>query len=289
MKNHRYKIAVVCASFVFAQMASAAEQQLRYDEQSFPDAGFTTPDGRIGHPYQETGRLNSQSNDSEVTQFNILSTWGGNIASDSTHTILKVGGYFTIPTSITCNSTRDLFAPWVGLNGYPTGNNTVQQAGVAISCATGSPVLQAWYEMFPANPVYISTTLYPVLLGDVIDVGVTNSSGSYTIGIWNFGPNDGPLKWHFSTVQTGPATATSGEAVVESPPTSYPRFGTVPFGPIGGDSTPGARNTLFGVGTNIPAVTTSNAGFGSTIEVSASGLSEGGFISPNFVDTYVHQ
>jgi hypothetical protein len=289
MKNYKYRMVLVCASFIVAQMASAAEQQLRSDEQSFPDAGFTTPDGLIGHPYKETGTLNAEAKDPESVRFNTLGNWAGNVASDTTHTIMSAGGYFMMPTAVTCNSTHDLFAPWVGLNGYPPGNSTVQQAGVAISCATGSPVLQAWWEMAPANPVYISTSLYPVLLGDVIQVGVTNRSGSYTIQIFDFGPNDLSLKWSFSTVQNGPTTATSGEAIVESPPTSYPRFGTVPFGPLGGDSTPGARHSLFGVGTDLPAVTTLNAGFGSTIEVSSSGISQGGFNSPNFVTTYVHQ
>src|SRR4051794_7230508 len=59
--------------------------------------------------------------------------------------------------SVTCRSSNDLFAPWVGIDG--DGSSTVEQTGVATDCSSGRPVYQAWYEMYPAAPVYYSNAI----------------------------------------------------------------------------------------------------------------------------------
>ena len=99
--------------------------------------------------------------------------WGGYAAQGSGFT--SVSATWTEP-SATCNSTNDLYAPWVGIDGY--GSSTVEQTGVATDCSSGSPVDQAWYEMYPASPVYLSSSSYPVRAGDVINASVTYSGSS---------------------------------------------------------------------------------------------------------------
>ncbi|HEY0178301.1 MAG TPA: G1 family glutamic endopeptidase, partial [Dokdonella sp.] len=209
----------------------------------------------------------------------------------SSENFYSAEGSFKIPTSIRCNSTRDLFAPWIGLNGF--GNNTVQQAGVAISCATGVPTYQAWYEMFPALPVYISTAAYPISAGDTIFIWVTsyrNLNGTYTITIEGNG-------WSFQTMQSGgPTTAISAEAVTESPlnPPSYPNFGTIQFMQLRGYIYGTHEGNVFDEGTTSMSIPKYNLSatnhYGNTVivETTSSNIScEEPYCQ--FVTTYVHE
>lgn len=77
--------------------------------------------------------------------------WGGYVATGSNFN--SVSGSWTMP-QVTCNTSNDLFAPWVGIDGY--GSQTVEQTGVQVDCSSGSPVLSGWYEMYPAPPQYFS-------------------------------------------------------------------------------------------------------------------------------------
>ncbi len=171
----------------------------------------------------------------------VSGNWAGVAESDTAHNFTSVGAMFNMPTSLACNSTADLIAGWVGLNGYI--NSYVEQTGVVMSCATGSPTFQAWYEMYPAYPVYLSTATYPVSPGDTIIASVSNNVGSYTLNIWDYTKG-----WTYSTtqVQSGQTTATSAEAVVEVPSGySNPGYGTLTFAAMGGNMTPGGNGTVF--------------------------------------------
>jgi hypothetical protein len=142
--------------------------------------------------------------------------WSGYAASGSGFS--SVTSNWTEP-AVTCNSTNDLFAPWVGIDGY--GTPTVEQTGVATDCSSGSPVYQGWYEMYPAAPVYYSN---PVAPGDSITATVTRSGTSYTLKL-----TDNSQGWSKTTTQTLAATNASVEVIMESPTGAYPNFGTVNF------------------------------------------------------------
>ncbi|GAA5024244.1 G1 family glutamic endopeptidase [Kitasatospora paranensis] len=146
--------------------------------------------------------------------------WGGYAATGSGFT--SVSATWT-EAKATCKSTNDLYAPWVGIDGY--GSSTVEQTGVATDCSSGSPVHQAWYEMYPANPVYLSLSSYPVSAGDVVNASVTYAgSNKYTLKL-----TDSTRGWTFTTTKTLSASRTSGEVIIESPTGSYPNFGTLSF------------------------------------------------------------
>ncbi|MFI9365937.1 G1 family glutamic endopeptidase [Kitasatospora sp. NPDC053057] len=146
--------------------------------------------------------------------------WGGYAATGSGFT--SVSASWTEPDA-TCNSTNDLYAPWVGIDGY--GSSTVEQTGVATDCSSGSPVNQAWYEMYPANPVYLSLSSYPVSAGDHISASVTYAGSSrYTLKL-----TDSTRGWTYSTTKSLSAQRTSAEVIIESPTGSYPNFGTLSF------------------------------------------------------------
>jgi len=147
--------------------------------------------------------------------------WGGYAATGSGFT--SVSASWTEP-SATCKSTNDLYAPWVGIDGY--GTSTVEQTGVATDCSSGRAVDEPWYEMYPANPVYLNTSSYPVSAGDVISASVTYAgSSAYTLKL-----SDTTRGWTYTTTKTlSSAKRKSAEVIIESPTGSYPNFGTLNF------------------------------------------------------------
>ena len=146
--------------------------------------------------------------------------WGGYAAQGSGFS--SVSATWT-EASATCNSTNDLYAPWVGIDGY--GSSTVEQTGVATDCSSGQAVDKAWYEMYPKAPVYLSTSTYPVSAGDVIHASVTYSgSRHYVLKLTNSSRG-----WTFTTTQSISASRTSAEVIIESPTGAYPDFGTLNF------------------------------------------------------------
>ncbi|WP_033292161.1 G1 family glutamic endopeptidase [Amycolatopsis jejuensis] len=137
--------------------------------------------------------------------------WGGYVSFGSFTTATAS---WTEP-SVTCNSSNDLFAPWVGIDG--DGSSTVEQTGVATDCSSGSPEYQAWYEMYPAAPVYYSSSEAPVQAGDHLTATVTRSGSSYRLDL-----TDTTQGWTKTTTQSLNAQHSSAEAIIESPTDSYP-------------------------------------------------------------------
>ncbi|GAA2232724.1 MULTISPECIES: G1 family glutamic endopeptidase [Kitasatospora] len=143
--------------------------------------------------------------------------WGGYVAQGSN--FRTVTGSWTMP-QVQCNTSDDLFAPWVGIDGY--GSQTVEQTGVQVDCSSGSPVYSGWYEMYPAPPQYFND---PVDAGDSFTGSVVyNGSGSYTLKL-----TDNTKGWTETTRQHLNARNVSAEAVIESPSQSYPSFDSLDF------------------------------------------------------------
>jgi hypothetical protein len=192
--------------------------------------------------------------------------WGGYAA---TGTFSSVSATWSEP-SVTCNSRSDLYAPWVGIDGYSS--STVEQTGVATDCSSGSPVYQAWYEMYPAAPVYLSTSSYPVRAGDSIHASVTHNSGSsYTLAI-----SDTTRGWNYSTNKSlSGARNANAEAIIESPPGKYPNFGTLRFTSVTANGSP--------IGNYNPVALDPSAN--GVYEAHTSALSGGN----SFTETYQHE
>ena len=145
------------------------------------------------------------------------SPWGGYVATGSG--FRSVTGSWTEP-AVTCTSRNNLFAPWVGIDGY--GSQTVEQTGVETSCSSGRPVYRAWYEMYPAQPVYLGNA---VSVGDSFTGSVTTAgSGSYTLTL-----TDNTKGWTYTTTQRLRGDNVSAEAIIESPTQSYPNFNSLTF------------------------------------------------------------
>lgn len=163
------------------------------------------------------GTAHAQALASTRNGFNINGyNWSGMVATGSGFTSTKASW---VEPSVTCNSSNDLMAPWVGIDGY--GSNSVEQTGVATDCSTGSPVYQAWYEMYPKSPVYYSNT---VRAGDHITASVTRSNRSYTLTL-----SDTTRGWTQTTTKSYSGANASADFVMESPTGAYPAFGSVSF------------------------------------------------------------
>jgi hypothetical protein len=156
--------------------------------------------------------------------------WSG-YAVESPSQFTQVIGTWVQPTA-KCNSLSHTFSSfWVGLDGYTS--KSVEQLGTDSDCkSANSPTYYAWYEMFPAASVNISTKQFPVKPGDTITASVTRSGTSYTLSLQS---SEG---WTFSTTQTGSDANTSAEWVAEAPNTcvlifcsnaKLTNFGTVAF------------------------------------------------------------
>jgi hypothetical protein len=135
--------------------------------------------------------------------------WGGYVSFGSFTTATAS---WTEP-SVTCRSSNDLFAPWVGIDG--DGSSTVEQTGVETDCSSGSPVYSAWYEMYPAAPVYYNVS---VGAGDHITATVTRTAtNTYRLDL-----SDTTKGWTKTTTKSLTSKHASAEAIIESPTDSYP-------------------------------------------------------------------
>ena len=150
---------------------------------------------------------------------NTISNWGGYIAHGATFTTATASWKIA---QVTCLNNNDLYAPWVGIDG--DGNNTVEQTGVATDCQTGSPRHEAWYEMYPAAPVYYND---PISTGDKFTASVTVSGTNFTLKI-----TDKTKGWTESvTKSSASAQKSTAEAVIEAPG-GYPAISTVSFSTV---------------------------------------------------------
>jgi Peptidase A4 family len=131
--------------------------------------------------------------------------WAGYAAHGSTYT--KITGTWKQPVA-KCIASHDLYAPWLGLDGY--GDGTVEQTGVQTSCDSHHPVDSGWYEMYPAAPVYFSN---PVSAGDTIRATVVFEGGhSYSLTL-----QDVTKGWEHTVHKNLSATNASAEAIIEAP------------------------------------------------------------------------
>jgi len=152
-----------------------------------------------------------------------LSNWAGYIATGTAGEFTTASADWIVP-SVTCLSDQDLYAPWVGIDG--NGDSTVEQTGVETTCASGTPVSRAWYEMYPAKPVFINQ---PVATGDAFSASVSYSASAkkFTVTI-----TDVTKVWTKAVKKAHKsARRLSAEAVIEAPASvkDYPSIPAVHF------------------------------------------------------------
>ena len=154
------------------------------------------------------------------------SNWAGYAVTGTAHSVTFVQGSWIQP-AVSCTSATRYSSFWVGIDGY--GSSTVEQTGTEADCVGGSASYSAWYEFYPAFPVYSSMTIHA---GDTLKASVTFVSS--TVG-FKTSITDVTTGVHFSHTKTVPsAQRSSAEWIAEAPSSSsvlpLSNFGTAKFG-----------------------------------------------------------
>jgi hypothetical protein len=107
-----------------------------------------------------------------------------------------------------CSPGNQYAAFWVGLDGYAS--STVEQVGSEADCIGGTARYSAWYELYPAGPVYFGAMVRP---GDRLHGSVSYSGGRFLLAL-----TDSTQGWTRSVSQSVPGAArSSAEVIVEAP------------------------------------------------------------------------
>jgi hypothetical protein len=150
----------------------------------------------------------------------LTTNWAGYVAFGQTFT--DVSGTWVQPTA-NCSHGRAIAAFWVGLDGW--NSPTVEQTGTEAACLGPTPFYFAWYEFFPAGPVALDSTTYPVTPGDIITAEVKHVLSNITITI-----NSNAWSAPFSaSISDSNLALTSAEWIAEGPTRNLTNFGTVDF------------------------------------------------------------
>ena len=139
------------------------------------------------------------------------SNWAGYAVHRSGVTFRKVTASWRQPTA-TCSAGRAAYSAfWVGIGGYSSASQALEQIGTETDCsAAGHAVLSAWYELVPAPSTPIGLTLHP---GDLINAGVSIAGHTVTMSLYDATRHRGVTKaLHASQID-----ATSAEWIVEAP------------------------------------------------------------------------
>lgn len=160
------------------------------------------------------------------------SNWSGyavqtSFTSPQSNVVADVKGSWTVP-AVSPGVKNTYSAFWVGIDGYSDG--TVEQIGTDSNTnSKGQPYYQAWYEMYPAYPVYLDLAIHP---NDVITAEVSYNSiqSTFTLTI-----TDSSTGKTFSTTQplSSSIQRSSAEWIAEAPSSGrvlpLANFGTVTF------------------------------------------------------------
>lgn len=212
--------------------------------------------------------------------------WGG-YAVQAASKFTYASGTWTEPTATCTSSTTEYASFWVGLDGYSS--DSVEQLGTDSDCDGRTPSYYAWWEMYPANSVELSTSKYPVQPGNSLTATVSVSGSTFTLTLKN-----NSAGWTFTTTQSGSGLAqSSAEWIAESPEicngsrcslAKLADFGTVGFtsatAATGGSQEPISYFTADGGPHEIVCETSSG-----TVRAQPSALGSGG---NNFTVTWKH-
>lgn len=176
---------------------------------ALPAAAATIPGPAVNFaPHGAPAKLATLSTGPATVVKNAVSTnWAG-YASTATPQYYQVSASWNEPR-VTCGSADSYASFWVGLDGYNSAS--VEQTGTLVYCHRGVAHRYAWYEMYPAAPVYYNV---PVAAGDRMTATVDSTpDGNFELIL-----GSSTRGWIRVTDATNPALArASAEVVAEAP------------------------------------------------------------------------
>ena len=184
----------------------------------------------------------------------ISGNWAGYVVPGSG--ITSVTGTWKVPNAGALPP--GVSSTWTGIGGYSTQDLIqagTQQMSAPFDSVIAGGAYSAWYEMLPANPVYITgcakDPTCSVAPGDAMTVTITKGVGS----AWTISMANG-TKWTYSKNVTYVSSLSAAEWIHEAPSLA----GAVPV-PVGGSGTVTFDGTnTFTTGTGTGAVTKSIGG-----------------------------
>jgi hypothetical protein len=203
------------------------------------------------------------------------SNWAGYVAHGTT--FREVSARWREPKLRCSASSRTYSAIWVGLGGFATGSDALEQVGTEADCSGSRRTLtSAWYELVPAASQPIRIDAWP---GDRIAARVRVTGGLTTVVL-----NDMTRRERFTrTVQAPAVDISSADWIVEAPSQCRAQgacrqlpladFGAVPFsraravslaGSAGGISSRGWLTTRLVEAVRGPEATPSSLASGGT-------------------------
>jgi hypothetical protein len=209
-------------------------------------------------PHVAGARLHAQG--ATDVKFATSSNWAGYAAHSTTYTSVTTTW---VEPSASCGSGTTYASFWGGLDGYASAS--VEQTGTLVECSGGTPYQFAWYEMYPASPVYFNNT---ITAGDTMVSTITaTSSGAFTLYL-----ADSSRGWSHTINQSNSSLArSSAEAIAEAPSSSSGVLPLANFGTVTFTSTRVNGGTL--AASNPTSITMAS---GSTTKASVSAISSSG-------------
>jgi hypothetical protein len=131
----------------------------------------------------------------------------------------SVSGAWKQPAATCTVGTPTYSAFWVGLGGFSTTSQALEQVGTQANCsASGRVTYSVWYELVPAAPVTIKL---PIKAGDGIAASVAVSKTSVTIRITNVTQKKKTFQKRLTMASPTPDVS-SAEWVAEAPSACTP-------------------------------------------------------------------
>jgi hypothetical protein len=143
--------------------------------------------------------------------------WSGYAVTGTTFT--DVQGSWIQPTATCSSNQQEDAAFWVGIDGYSSTDDAVEQTGTDSDCNKGkkggaTPHYYAWWEIDTSTSTSSVTIPEPVSPGDQMSAEVSNAGGTYTLTLTDVG------KWSYSPgpqTPSPPPQASSAEWIAEAP------------------------------------------------------------------------
>jgi hypothetical protein len=192
-----------------------------------PLSGMVQPGGPVSRTTTLRAGLASSADPTVISSAN----WAGYIASGAAGGYTSVSSSWTEPSGGQCGQDGggqgdQYSAFWVGLDGYS--DSTVEQTGSEVDCSGSTPEYSAWYEMYPAAPVYFTNPVEP---GDEFSGSVTYENSKFRITL-----ADSTQGWSQTVSQSLAAAERSSAEVVAEAPCCTASGGVLPLTDFGSAS-----------------------------------------------------
>jgi hypothetical protein len=138
------------------------------------------------------------------------SNWAGYAVRRTGVAFRHVSGTWTVPAVDCSTGARGYSANWLGLGGYSSSSQALEQLGTESDCSSGKATYSAWFEVVPDAAVTAKLTIKP---GDVIFASTAVSGTVVTLKLIDRTTGGTATRTvHATTVDTS-----SAEWIVEAP------------------------------------------------------------------------